>query len=209
MWLKYKYALAWSNELPVCIIYGYCTHPDNICGYCSRCYWITATNSAKVLLTNKHILDNSLWPCDTTDILIKKNLDNGLSSVRHQAIIWTNVGQLFIETCEKIKGYFNQNTNIFYQWNAPENVDCKAVTICSKTQCVNLLWPTGDIYLGQPCNGLLPLFHYLSQYCLISEVRRISPQSTYTASAQATILCNEFDNYTFNITTTSHRGQSV
>ena len=52
--------------------------------------------------------------------------------------------------------------------------------------------------------------HCLNQcWLLISEVLWHSPKSNLTVSAQATILYNEFENYTFKITAISPRGQWV
>ena len=51
---------------------------------------------------------------------------------------------------------------------------------------------------------------YLKQcWLLITEVLRHSPKSNFTASAQATILYNEFENYMFEIITTFPKGQWV
>ena len=53
--------------------------------------------------------------------------------------------------------------------------------------------------------SLLTPSHYLNQCWLpINEVLWHSHESSFTASAQATILCNEFDNYTFIITVLPH-----
>ena len=52
--------------------------------------------------------------------------------------------------------------------------------------------------------------HYLNQCWLItSEVLWHSPESNYTVSAQAPILYNKFENYTFKISATSPKGQWV
>ena len=52
--------------------------------------------------------------------------------------------------------------------------------------------------------------HYLNQcWLILSEVLWHSPEINFTASAQATILHNEVDNYTLEITGTSPRGQWV
>ena len=52
--------------------------------------------------------------------------------------------------------------------------------------------------------------HHLKQYWLvISEVLWHSPKRNVMVSAHATILYNEFQNYTFTITATSHGGQGV
>ena len=52
--------------------------------------------------------------------------------------------------------------------------------------------------------------HYLNQcWLLISEVLKHSLDSNFIGGAEATILCYEFENYTFNITATSPRGHWV
>ena len=52
--------------------------------------------------------------------------------------------------------------------------------------------------------------YYLNEYWfLIDVVMCHSPQSDFSVSAQATILYNKFENYTFKNTSTSPRGQWV
>ena len=46
--------------------------------------------------------------------------------------------------------------------------------------------------------------HYLNQFQLISQVLWHSPESNFTMNAGATILCNNFENFTFEITATSY-----
>ena len=43
----------------------------------------------------------------------------------------------------------------------------------------------------------------------MSKIMLHSPESNFTVIAQATILYEEFENYTFENTTTSHMGQNV
>ena len=72
------------------------------------------------------------------------------------------------------------------------------------------LWPSDDIWRytsGSTLAQVMAPSHYLNQYwLLISEVLWHSPVS---ASAQATIMYHEFENYTFIITGTYPRGQWV
>ena len=65
--------------------------------------------------------------------------DNGLSPGRRQAITWTNAGILVIGTLgiNFSEIYLNQNSNIFIQENAFENVIKKLTAIVSQPQCVN------------------------------------------------------------------------
>ena len=47
---------------------------------------------------------------------------------------------------------------------------------------------------------LTALSHYLNQWWLLtSEVLWHSPERSFTANTQATVLCNKFENYTFKI----------
>ena len=65
--------------------------------------------------------------------------DNGLSPDRYQAIIWTDAGLLSIEPLANIfqwKSY--QNTTIFIEENARENVVCEMASILSRPQYVNM-----------------------------------------------------------------------
>ena len=57
-------------------------------------------------------------------------LDNGLSPIRHQAIIWTSVGLLLIGPLgTNFSEFFYQNTKVFIHENASENIVCKKVAI--------------------------------------------------------------------------------
>ena len=67
------------------------------------------------------------------------SIDNGLSPVRHQAIIWTSVDLLSIRPSST-----NLSENwIEMQWlslkNASENIVCKIAIIWSRPQCVDQL----------------------------------------------------------------------
>ena len=60
--------------------------------------------------------------------------DNGLPSIWYQAIIWSNTGILLIRN--KLQWNLNQNSSIFIQENAFENVVWKMAAILSRPQCV-------------------------------------------------------------------------
>ena len=84
--------------------------------------------------------------------------------------------------------------------------------------CLNSMWPSDAIWWHRSGSTLTrvtaccltALCHYLNQcWLLISEVLWHSSESNFTASAQATVLYNEFENYSFKITATSPRGQRV
>ena len=66
----------------------------------------------------------------------------------NQAIIWTNVGMLFVNwiLSSKFQRNFHWNSYIFIQENAFENVVCEMAVILSRPQCVNQsvcgLWRT-------------------------------------------------------------------
>ena len=67
-----------------------------------------------------------------------------------------------------------------------------------------------DQTMDSPLMGLTALSHYPNQcWFLISKVLWHSPESNIPASAQAIILYNVFENYTFKFTTTSTGGQWV
>ena len=58
--------------------------------------------------------------------------DNGLLPGRHQAIIWTNAGILLIgPSGTHVSEILIENSYIFIQENAYENVDCKMMSILS------------------------------------------------------------------------------
>ena len=117
---------------------------------------------------------------------------------------------------------FNQNIMISIQENVFQNQNaiCKMLTILFQPQYVNSLW-LNDVIWSHQCRpgstlvqvmvcSLMALRHYLNQcWLLISEVLWHSPERNFTASTQATILYNEFVNYSFEITATSPRGQWV
>ena len=70
--------------------------------------------------------------------------DNGLSPDWHQAITWTKVGILLIGHLETIQWNFNQNTYIFIQEYALENVVCNR---CLFRLGLNVLsnWSLGNV----------------------------------------------------------------
>ena len=57
--------------------------------------------------------------------------DNGLPPIRRQAIISTNAGLLSIEPQEQLQWNYNQNTEIFIEENAFENIVCEMAAILS------------------------------------------------------------------------------
>ena len=59
--------------------------------------------------------------------------DNGLSPDRRQAIIWTNAGLMSIGP---MRTYFSENTTIFIEEIARENVVREMASILSQPQCV-------------------------------------------------------------------------
>ena len=64
--------------------------------------------------------------------------DNDLSPGRRQAIIWTNDGILLIGPLEtNFSENFKQNSHIFIQENAFENIVCEMAAILSRPQYVN------------------------------------------------------------------------
>ena len=72
-------------------------------------------------------------------ILTSIGSDNGLSPGRRQAIVWTNAGILLIEPLGTNFSEFRiQNSSIFIQENAFENVVCEMASILSRPQCVNI-----------------------------------------------------------------------
>ena len=64
--------------------------------------------------------------------------DNGLSTGRRQAIIWTNAGILSIQTniTNKLQWNLKRNAHVFIQENAFENVFSEMAAIWSRPQCV-------------------------------------------------------------------------
>ena len=88
----------------------------------------------------KHFV-NSLMPSDAYMTNIAS--DNGLSPVRHQAIIWTNAVILSIRPYGT---YFSeiviQNSKVFIKGNALEHIVCEMAAICYLSQCVN--WTHGN-----------------------------------------------------------------
>ena len=75
----------------------------------------------------------------------------------------------------------------------------------------HILWQrSGSILVQIMVCCLVAPSHYLNQCILIiCKVLRHSPESNFTASAQTTILNNEFENYSFKVTPASPRGQWV
>ena len=81
--------------------------------------------------------------------------------------------------------------------------------------CVNSLWPSDTEWWHRAGSTLAQVMawcltapsHYLNQCWLIREALWHSPEINFTASAPATILYNEFKNYTLRITATFPRDQ--
>ena len=68
--------------------------------------------------------------------------DNGLSPGWRQAIIWTQCWNVVNWTLgSKLQWTFYQNSNIFFQENAFENIVFEKAAILSRPQCVNKLKP--------------------------------------------------------------------
>ena len=66
--------------------------------------------------------------------------DNGLSPGRHQAIILTNIVILLISNLgNKSQWILKQNSRIFIQENASQNIICEMAAILSRPQCVDWL----------------------------------------------------------------------
>ena len=83
------------------------------------------------------------------------DLDNGLSPGQCQAIICTNAGILLVGPLgTKIQQNLNQNSYIFIQENAFENVVWKMVAISSRPQCLNGKW----------CSVYFTFYLYLQQH---------------------------------------------
>ena len=68
--------------------------------------------------------------------LVSIGLDNGLSPIRHQAIIWTNATLLFLRN--KLQWNFNQNIKLFIHENASENIVCEMAAILPRGRWVNV-----------------------------------------------------------------------
>ena len=74
---------------------------------------------------------------------------------------------------------------------------------------INLLWPSDTRWRHRSWSTLARA-HYLNQCSLFTNKVLWNPAgSNFTATAQATILCNEFENYTFKIIATSLTDQWV
>ena len=85
---------------------------------------------------------------------------------------------------------------------------------CCWPGAVNSFWPSDTIWCHRSGSTLAQVMawcltaasHYLNQYWLIiSEVLWHSPKNNFTGSYQAAVLYNEFENCTFEITTSSPR----
>ena len=111
-----------------------------------------------------------------------------------------------------------QNSNIFIEENTFCNVICKMLSILCRPQCVNSLWPSDAIWRQRSWSSLVQVMtccltapsHYLNQYWrYITETLWQSSESNFTASTQAAILRNEFENFGSKIIVRTSRGQWV
>ena len=65
--------------------------------------------------------------------------DNGLSTVRPQAIIWNNAGMLLVQPPKnKLQWNPDHNSHIFIEENACEYTVWKKATILCRPQCVKI-----------------------------------------------------------------------
>ena len=87
-----------------------------------------------------------------------------------------------------------------------------------RISCINSLWPNATIWIQSSVSTLVHVMaccltapsHYLKQcWLLINEVLWHSPKGNFIGSAQDICPRYEFENYKFNITTSSTRGQRV
>ena len=91
--------------------------------------------------------------CRVMDICISKltiiSSDNSLSPGRRQAIIWTNAGTLLIGRTlgKKLQWNLNQNSYIFIQESAVENVVRKLADILSRPKELNNGWVAKQIII--------------------------------------------------------------
>ena len=101
--------------------------------------------------------------------------DNGLSPGRRQAIIWINAGILLFDPYEKVHWNVYQNSYIFIQENACENIVCEMVVILSPPLCIKYsgvgsrthsmsLKISKRFYWGEFCDCCY-IFHDLFPWC--------------------------------------------
>ena len=98
-------------------------------------------------------------------------------NVQRQAIIWTNAGILWIRPW----GNFHQNTIIFIQENAFQNVVRKMVAILPQPQCVNPLGPGKEsvnwVIISSGSHALLHVQHQAIIWnCFVNEDPRNKPE---------------------------------
>ena len=106
---------------------------------------------------------------------------------------------------------FQNVLDVIQPWCSTWHIKCKCGTV------IILLWPSDAIWQHRTGTTLAQIMawcltalmpnHYLNQcWVLISGVLWHSPEIIFTASFQAIIPYNEFENYTVKITATSPRG---
>ena len=95
-------------------------------------------------------------------------VDNGLSPICHQAIIWTNDGILFILR-NKLQWNLKWYSYNFIEENALENGIRKMVTILSRPQCVKLVDSTDKLF---GCHGCLT--SHVVKFKLISSLENLN-----------------------------------
>ena len=107
------------------------------------------------------MLTDCAWPCPKDEnkgrVYVSIGLDNGLSPLRCQAIIWTNASFLLIGSLYRNTFQWNHNTTFFMQENKHENIVCKMSAILSQLQYVIDYYMT---HVGMFCawQTLLKLF---------------------------------------------------
>ena len=101
-------------------------------------------------------------------------LDNGLSSSWSEAIIWINVGILFIGPLgTKLQWNFIQNPHFFIRENPFQNVIWEMSPILSQPQCVNPIDPRW-------CTIMPGLSNQFGSKCVIvAKCNMLAPQAKY------------------------------
>ena len=110
--------------------------------YLGLLHWLWG-NDLEAIMANMIFHVSVTWPLThwgrMTHICVSKltitGSDNGLSSGRHQAIIWDIVNWNVVN---KLQWNLKRNSYIFIQENAFENVVCEMAAILSRPQCVKV-----------------------------------------------------------------------
>ena len=89
--------------------------------------WWVCVHAIVINITFISLTLGDAYICVSKSIIIGS--DSGLSPGRRQAIIWTNAGILLIRILETNFNEIKQNSYIFIQENAFENVVCEVATI--------------------------------------------------------------------------------